>query len=449
MKKLKITGQLVVVFSIIVISSLLIFTLLSFNRIQASSKNLTQSTLYSYVELTEIDWKNGDKIKNNLPKSTAYISGEFKTISEDDEEHPEKRRLEFINLDISTNLYDLFDVEVPYEAILREVRFTPGIQGTTEKKVDNKEYYMSYGVSEEIDGICYFVVFITDQATSYSKATNLSLQIILVFAITMGLAIVVLITWSHYLVNRIKRLQRHISSLKDTNYEEAYVDKGADEVTELANSIETMRLEILQNDKTKQEMLQNISHDFKTPIGVIKSYAEAMQDGHMLDKGPDVIIKQSEILYNKTQQLIIYNKLEYLTHDKEFESVNMRRLIESVENNFKAINPTIKWENSLEDIYFQGYADNYRIVIENILENSLRYAKSLIRITLREDKIEIYNEGEALDEKFIKDGFKAYEKGSKGKFGLGMSIVVKTLSFFGYKLNARNEDVGVTFTISK
>jgi two-component system sensor histidine kinase CssS len=237
--------------------------------------------------------------------------------------------------------------------------------------------------------------------------------------------------------------------MKNNNYDISYSDKGNDEVTELVKSVEDMRIEIRENDKTKQEMLQNISHDFKTPIGVIKSYAEAMQDGHMLDKGPDVILKQSEILYNKTEQLITYNKLEYLTKDKEFESVNIRRIIESVEAQFKASRNDICFENNLEDVYFLGYADNYRIVIENIIDNALRYAKKIIKISLKEDRIEIYNDGEHIDSKFITDGFKAYEKGSNGKFGLGMSIVVKTLSFFGYRLIVKNEDVGVSFIICR
>jgi two-component system sensor histidine kinase CssS len=229
---------------------------------------------------------------------------------------------------------------------------------------------------------------------------------------------------------------------------EEYNDEGNDELAELSRSIENMRLQILSNENIKQEMLQNISHDIKTPIGIIKSYAEAMQDKHFIENGPDIIIKQSDILYNKTQQLITYNKLSYLTKDKEFEDVNMKRLIESVVNNLKMTRQEINFELDLDRVYFKGYSDNYSTVIENIIDNALRYAKSLISIKLRENLIEIYNDGEAIDEKFIQQGFKPYEKGSKGKFGLGMSIAVKTLDFFNYKLSVRNENIGVRFIIS-
>ncbi len=76
-----------------------------------------------------------------------------------------------------------------------------------------------------------------------------------------------------------------------------------------------------------------------------------------------------------------------------------------------------------EDVYFQGYRENLYTVIDNILDNAKRYAKTKIKIILRKDRLRIYNDGEAIDEQFLNSIFKPYEKGSKGEFGLGMSIV--------------------------
>ena len=63
---------------------------------------------------------------------------------------------------------------------------------------------------------------------------------------------------------------------------------------ELSRTIETMRVEIQESEKQKQEMLQNMSHDFKTPIAVIKSYAEAQQDGMADEESSRIIISQAE-----------------------------------------------------------------------------------------------------------------------------------------------------------
>ena len=101
-----------------------------------------------------------------------------------------------------------------------------------------------------------------------------------------------------------------------------------------------------------------------------------------------------------------------------------------------------------EGVKFKGYRENWSIVVSNILDNAIRFAKSEIKIVLRQGRLRIYNDGEPIDEKFSNSIFKPYEKGSNGQFGLGMSIVMKTVDFFGMDLRVQNESpVGVSFII--
>ena len=210
-----------------------------------------------------------------------------------------------------------------------------------------------------------------------------------------------------------------------------------------------MRVEIQESEKQKQEMLQNMSHDFKTPIAVIKSYAEAQQDGMADEESSRIIISQAEILKHKVNRLLQYNSLEYLQKDHEFEDVDMKEVIEEVVMGYK-FQTELEIELDLtEDIFFKGYRENYFTVVDNIIDNAKRYAKSKIKIILKKDRLRIYNDGEHIDEQFIKHSFKPYEKGSKGEFGLGMSIVQKTVDFFGMKLIVKNESIGVSFIITK
>ena len=52
-----------------------------------------------------------------------------------------------------------------------------------------------------------------------------------------------------------------------------------------------------------------------------------------------------------------------------------------------------------------------------------------------------------IDENILNDLFTTYKKGMKGQFGLGLSIVKKTVAFFGYEVSVKNEKKGVTFLI--
>ena len=108
----------------------------------------------------------------------------------------------------------------------------------------------------------------------------------------------------------------------------------------------------------------------------------------------------------------------------------------------------IDFELDLEDdVTFKGYRENWYTVVDNIIDNAKRYAKGQIKIVLRENRLRIYNDGEHIDQKFIDSAFKPYEKGSKGQFGLGMSIVQKTVDYFGMNLHVVNEEIGVSFII--
>ena len=52
-----------------------------------------------------------------------------------------------------------------------------------------------------------------------------------------------------------------------------------DEIGEVANALVTMKDELTRQEKAKEEMIHNISHDLKTPIATIKSYSESIKDG--------------------------------------------------------------------------------------------------------------------------------------------------------------------------
>ena len=207
-----------------------------------------------------------------------------------------------------------------------------------------------------------------------------------------------------------------------------------------------MRKEIVNNEQMKQEMLQNLSHDIKTPISVIKSYSEAIKDGISDVDDIDVIIRQTDILATKVVKLLEWNRLEYIEEKQMYYPVDLRRLLTAVANNYK-YRDNIKLILDLDNSYLEGLDDYYVTMFSNIIENALRYAKSQIIITLKNKKVTIYNDGEPIDDKFLNNDFRPYQKGHKGNFGLGMSIVAKTAELFSLRVYVENVNNGVRFTI--
>ena len=86
-------------------------------------------------------------------------------------------------------------------------------------------------------------------------------------------------------------------------------------------------------------------------------------------------------------------------------------------------------------------------MVENLVDNAVRYAKTYIKVTLKDGEMCVINDGNKMDEDRLSKLFKPYEKGTDGKFGLGLSIVQKVTSTYGYRVSAENLANGVCFLI--
>lgn len=305
----------------------------------------------------------------------------------------------------------------------------------------SKVVYYAYTATQYdtiVIGVC------SDDYLNESIMDLIILAVILYTLIFMVAAIVTLV-WARLLIKRLNKLCAFVNDMPSAEYKDVYIDDGKDELYNLSVQINEMRETILKDEATKQAMLQNVSHDLKTPIAVIKSYAEAIEDGIEDASATQIIVEQCNKLEKKVKNFIEFNRLEYLNEDCK-EEVLIKPIIQKIVNNHKHL-LHVEIIEDLDDTIFIGRYENYFTVCENLIENALRYAKKVIRITVKAGVLTIYNDGKAIDEKFIKEGFKPYEKGSEGKFGLGMSIVCRTLDIFNMKLTVKNEEVGVTFTI--
>ncbi|MDE7263503.1 MAG: HAMP domain-containing histidine kinase [Anaeroplasmataceae bacterium] len=427
MKKLSITGQIAVLFSFALIISASLFTIITLNRLKYVAEQETYSRLITYSALLESHTQNPDTVIKDIPVGFVKIRKDEIIYSNDISSFMSEKELIFVIEQVSTQ----------------------SKKPVITKKLVNLEKKTIYYVVTFVDNGLGFNVIMTNSLYVNKLSQNVSIQMILTFTIIICLTILCIIVWSNQFTKRLHRLQGHILNLPRNGYNVSYQDDGLDEVGELSRAVESMRVEIQESEKQKQDMLQNMSHDFKTPIAVIKSYAEAQQDGMADEDSSKIIIAQAEILKHKVNRLLQYNSLEYLQKDREFEDVDMKEVVEEVVMGYKfQTNLNIELDLT-EDIFFKGYRENYFTVIDNIIDNAKRYAKTKIKIVLKKDRLRIYNDGEHIDEQFIKHSFKPYEKGSKGEFGLGMSIVQKTVDFFGMRLIVKNEAIGVSFIITK
>ena len=262
---------------------------------------------------------------------------------------------------------------------------------------------------------------------------------------------VLFMIWVVSLLTPLNQIKTYINKIKNGEDAKLSINRQ-DEIGEVAEAITSMHEELDHQQRIREEMIQNISHDLKTPIATIKSYSESIKDGvypyDTLEKSVDVISEHADRLEKKVYNLISYNKYGYLKDNDEYSSVDMVGIIEKAILSMQVIRNDIKISTELkENVSFHGEEEPWRVVVENLLDNAIRYSITYVRVVLNDGLFEVYNDGKPMSKDRIDKLFKPYEKGTNGQFGLGLSIVKKVTDTYGYGVTGENTDDGAVFRV--
>ena len=381
-----------------------------------------ESNLYSYLS-EPLKVVNSDVDKLLLDTEVAYIY-----VVDNKEAYSD-------NLDEVINVKNM-------RSLLSKITNTYG------KFIYNHKTYYYYTIKDA--GIIK-IALTNDKYIEKTKTALLSVIFPIVFG-TFLLIGLILVLWSSLLVKKIGKLKDKIDNIDNSDYNHDIDFEQDDEMRSLALAIEDMRLSLINQEEYRNQMYQNISHDFKTPLTVIKSYVEAVEDEVEDEKTALSVIKQQTIkLEQKVHSLLYLNKLDYLKDTKDINDiVDMKKIINDEVEKFKHQRKDINFIIDIDDKskYF-GTLEHWEIIFDNLLGNFMRYTHTTIKIIAKNNKLVLYNDGDNIDNDFLEGIFTPFRKGIKGEFGLGLSIVKKTLNIMGYNISIKNEKKGVSFIITK
>lgn len=362
--------------------------------------------------------------------------------------------------------YKLLDTEIAYIYVVGDSVLTTknlqdelGIDNVSSlmKKITNEygklkykhKYYYYYAIENER------VKKIAITNDSYINKTKTEI-LGSIFPVVLGTCLLIgliLVAWSTIIVKKIEKLKDKVDNIDNPDYNHKLDFEVDDEIKSLGLAIEDMRLSLINQEEYRNQMYQNISHDFKTPLTVIKSYIEAVEDG-VEDEATalNVIKEQTSKLEQKVHSLLYLNKLDYLKDSKNIElvPVDMEEIIKTEVEKFKfyrkELNFIVEYDKKSQ---FVGTVENWETILDNLLGNFIRYATTTIKITAKQNKLILYNDGDNISNDYLEGIFTPFRKGIKGQFGLGLSIVKKTLNIMNYDITINNEKKGVSFIITK
>jgi two-component system phosphate regulon sensor histidine kinase PhoR len=287
----------------------------------------------------------------------------------------------------------------------------------------------------------------------------------------------ILFTLEKFIYRKIKLIYKLIHQTKATKKEEVYFkyilpQKSIDEVREDVEKWGEKRneeIELLKkNEAYRKEFLQNLAHEFKTPIFAIQGYVDTLLNGAMDDtfirkKFLENTAKNVERLVNLMNDLDEISTLErgeQLLYKQNFIIQDLiREIFESlsIKTNNKNIRTSIK-KGCESPITVFADKEKMRMVLINLVENATKYGKtggsiiaSIYKIDEKNVLIEISDDGIGIEEEHLMRIFERFYRTDaarsrdKGGTGLGLAICKHIIEAHGQSIHVRSRpDVGTT-----
>ncbi|WP_158590888.1 sensor histidine kinase [Acutalibacter sp. 1XD8-33] len=252
-----------------------------------------------------------------------------------------------------------------------------------------------------------------------------------------------------YIPRRIARPLTEINEsakrLGQGDYSVRFAQRGAKEVSELAQTLNFAAGELSKTDSLRRELLANVSHDLRTPLTMIKGYAEVMRDlpGENTPENVQTIIDEAGRLNDLVNDLLDLSRLQAGVIQLETARFNLTESIREILSRYDRLADYSFPFQAEEDVYV--VADQLKIsqVVYNLVNNAVNYAgedKTVsLRQELREGRVRVFvtDTGEGIPADKLQDIWDRYYKVDREHrrtqvgTGLGLSIVKNVLDMHG------------------
>ncbi len=300
---------------------------------------------------------------------------------------------------------------------------------------------LSKGVSVLVDGKQVGVLFTgamlnrfsgleEDLLVSVRRSVAITALISLFVAIAMGLILLKMITAP------FGRLIRATKSISSGDLTQTVCVESKDEIGELSQVLDDLRLSLAHSEKVRKHMLADIAHELRNPLAILQAKVEAMLDkiqpaseenlvslsdklehlSHLVDELQDISLAEAGELPLKLEILDLLDVMHEVERDGEalFETDSKQFVLDTP--------PTIT----------QVCADRLRLlqILWNLLSNALRHTVAGDTITVKVEAriddvvINVIDTGEGMDEETRTHVFDRFYRGKHASKGLGLGLAI-------------------------
>ena len=285
--------------------------------------------------------------------------------------------------------------------------------------------------------------------------------------IIFGISLIISYVISSQISRPIVKISNSAKKLANGDFNVSFsTDSKVQEIKELSTTLDLAKNELSKTDELRRDLMANVGHDLRTPLTMIKAYAEMTRD--LESQTPEKRVENMNIIIEETDRLNVLvsdildlSKLQSSTYELKIQEFDLNELIRNIIKRFYILIDSDGYEFIYtNDKEIKVKADKKRIeqVIYNLLNNAVNYTgedkKIYINVTDEKKKVlvEIRDTGKGIDKEEIKYIWNKYyhneKKHKRNAFGtgLGLSIVKTILESHNYKYGVKSvKNKGTTF----
>lgn len=317
------------------------------------------------------------------------------------------------------------------------------------KNPDDSKDVLAYGSVLTAKGKSPMLVYIFSPLWPVSSTIDiLTNQLVYVTFISLLVACLISFYLSIRITRPIRTITRSAERLGQGEYGIVFRGGHYTEINHLADTLTQASIELEKSDMLQKDLIANVSHDLRTPLTMIKSYAEMIRDlsgnnPEKRDQHLQVIIDETDRLNSLVGDLLSISRMQSGKMVLERSNFNLTQAAESIINTYKIMEIEEGYKlnfNCKVNFIVNGDEEKIKQVISNLFTNAIKFAgkDKTVNVTLKRHgkyvlcKIEDHGVGIAKEEQ--DHVWERYYRASSNMArpaegsGLGLSIVKEILT---------------------
>jgi signal transduction histidine kinase len=308
------------------------------------------------------------------------------------------------------------------------------------------------------------VLFSSSLEDTLTSVQQVKRRLLLAGGLALGIALALGYGAASVFARRIRRLERAADRIAGGRLDEPVVDRGRDELGQLADAFERMRSQLARLDYARREFIANASHELRTPIFSLGGFLELMANEEVDEptrrEFMGTMQEQLARLEKLATDLLDLSRLDAGQLRLELERIDVGRVAEALAEEFAAVAVSSRHPIRLErpDDRVEAVADETRTlqIGRALLENAIRHTPggTAIRVTAgREDGsavLAVEDAGPGIPAGEAGEIFERFRRGERGHAsgsGLGLAIARELADAMGGRVELESEPGRTVFRL--